>query len=259
MCVCSPSLCVCSPSLCVRSPSLSRTRSVTECLRDPATIGDMRLRAEVLLCVQHDSFYSPFADSIRSCALSPPHRPHILFASSPCSVLLSLLCSSVPYVCSSLPLFVFVFLFNHNPFFFYARTFHLPPHYVNPHYTPALFLYVSRIHTFVFPCMSSLSPRCHVAQSLQNSLSSSFSLFPLSIPAFSLSLSFSLLHPTPPPLSSLCLCLPPSLSGLEHELVLHEKLRAIGVPFSTESEMRLSGADCTPDVKLQMPIGQYSY
>jgi hypothetical protein len=42
--------------------------------------------------------------------------------------------------------------------------------------------------------------------------------------------------------------------GLEHELILHEKLLNLGLPFRTEDDLRTQGYQKTPDVLLDVPI-----
>ena len=45
------------------------------------------------------------------------------------------------------------------------------------------------------------------------------------------------------------------LVGIEYEVILEQKLRDIGIPFETESQLREKGTSRTPDVLLQCPIG----
>eukprot|EP00128_Syssomonas_multiformis_P017843 Colp12_sorted_trinity150504_noHs@24074 len=42
--------------------------------------------------------------------------------------------------------------------------------------------------------------------------------------------------------------------GLEHEYILHEKLRNLGVPFKGEDDLRDEGYPKTPDVYLEVPL-----
>lgn len=100
---------------------------------------------------------------------------------------------------------------------------------------------------FFFFCVSCV--RCHRATTYAVLFWSVLFPTPHSVPT-----SLSLVHALTPRLYIPCLFC--SLSGLEYECILHEKLRSLCVPFTTESLLRVSGADCTPDVKLQMPIGK---
>eukprot|EP00550_Attheya_septentrionalis_P004605 CAMPEP_0198290534 /NCGR_PEP_ID=MMETSP1449-20131203/8359_1 /TAXON_ID=420275 /ORGANISM="Attheya septentrionalis, Strain CCMP2084" /LENGTH=368 /DNA_ID=CAMNT_0043989043 /DNA_START=158 /DNA_END=1264 /DNA_ORIENTATION=- len=43
--------------------------------------------------------------------------------------------------------------------------------------------------------------------------------------------------------------------GLEHELMLEQSLRAMGIPFETETELRIRGTPRTPDILFSCPVG----
>ena len=43
-------------------------------------------------------------------------------------------------------------------------------------------------------------------------------------------------------------------AGKEYELLLEEKLAALGIPFVTEDALRAEGHAKTPDIKLELPI-----
>eukprot|EP00934_Nitzschia_sp_Nitz4_P004059 Nitzschia sp. Nitz4//scaffold150_size53981//12331//13028//NITZ4_006672-RA/size53981-augustus-gene-0.33-mRNA-1//1//CDS//3329537056//4049//frame0 len=43
--------------------------------------------------------------------------------------------------------------------------------------------------------------------------------------------------------------------GIEYEVLLEQRLTAMGIPFETESNLREKGSSKTPDIVLQIPIG----